>query len=623
MATTAHASYRRLATAAAAALLALLVPAAAGTAAGPVPTEFAVPGLDPGLQTLGEGLQRVVVTGGAGLAAAVRRAGGQVTQALPIVDGVAASVPAHRLPALAADPAVTAVTADRSARFEQLLGGLVGGVVDTVGGVVDGLLGTSSAGAGVGVAVLDTGVSPMPDLVGRLVHGPDLSGEGTTIDSYGHGTAMAGIIAGSGADSVNRDGGRITGVAPGAHVVAVKVAGRNGAVDVSTLLQGMHWISAYRQQFGIRVLNLSWGVPSTQDPALDPLNLAVERLWGEGITVVVAAGNSGPTKGTVTKPGDDPVVITAGALDRGSSDLPTDDSVPQWSSRGPSAAGVGKPDVVAPGRMVLSLRSYGSHIEQANPSALIAPSYIRGSGTSQASAHVAGVAAVLIGARPWLTPDQVKEVLVTTALPVAGVSSDAQGAGRVQATQAAAAVPVGLPQQRPATGLGSIEASRGGLHVIADCGGVATEIRGEIDVRCQPWDAQTWSTSEWTGDAWTGVSWKGAEWTGVSWKDVAWSDATWTGVSWKDGTWTGPSWQGSAWTGAASGPWTGVSWKSPTWSAVSWRSADWAGVSWRGTYWSSQAGEFQTAFWGKVPPVGVRLPGEPFLSGILGGLFGR
>src|SRR2546430_1059186 len=132
-------------------------------------------------------------------------------------------------------------------------------------------------GGGVGVAVIGPGASPMTDLRGRVVSGPDLSGEGTLIDTYGHGTVMAGIIAGSGADSVNNKNGAYTGVAPHATVVAVKVAGRNGAVDVSTVLQAMHWVSAYQSQFNIRVLNLSYGTPSTQNPAVDPLNYAVDR----------------------------------------------------------------------------------------------------------------------------------------------------------------------------------------------------------------------------------------------------------------------------------------------------------------------------------------------------------
>lgn len=127
----------------------------------------------------------------------------------------------------------------------------------------------------------------------------------------------------------------------------MKVAGRNGVVDVSTVLEAMHWISAYRQQYGIRVLNLSRGVASTQSLTVDPVNHAVQRLWSEGIVVVVAAGNSGSSAGTITKPGDDPVVLTVGAYNDQGDLEPNNDGIPQWSSRGPTAAGVVKPDLVA------------------------------------------------------------------------------------------------------------------------------------------------------------------------------------------------------------------------------------------------------------------------------------
>jgi serine protease AprX len=566
-------------------------------------------GLDPGLSTVGHAAQRVVVTGVGDAAEAVRHVGGQVTASLPIVNGVAAEVEADDLERLARDPAVSAVTANRQARFEDF-------VYDATT-TASNFARTSQAtaawaggnlGQGVGVAVIDTGVSPMADFTGRLVHGPDLSGEGTTVDSFGHGTVMAGLIAGSGADSATRLGGAFTGIAPRAHVVAVKAAGRNGAVDVSTILQAMHWVSAYRDQFDIRVLNLSWGVPSTQLPTLDPLNYAVERLWGEGIVVVVAAGNSGPSYGTVTKPGDDPVVLTVGALDDHGDADPLNDDVPDWSSKGPTAASVTKPDVIAPGRTVIASRSYGSAIEQGYPDAAVAPSYIRGSGTSQATAVTSGLVALLLSARPTLTPDQVKSMLRSTASPLAGVDANTQGAGRVQLAAALTAAPSGAAQPRLATGLGLLEQSRGGSHVTTLCNGVETVIQGEIDVRCSAWDPVAWTGSSWTGSSWTGVSWKGGEWTGVSWKDVAWSDATWTGVSWKDGTWTGDSWEGSTgWSGTSSSTWTGVSWKDGTWTGVSWKDSGWTSA-----LWDADHAQFLTVFWGLAPPAGRYVPGEPY-----------
>jgi serine protease AprX len=566
--------------------------------------------VDPGVPETG--VQKVIVTGaGRGLEAAITRHGGKVTARLPFVGGVAAAVPGRSLAALARERVVRAITADRQVRYESFTYDettTASNFARTSGATQAWAAG--NFGEGVGVAVLDTGVSQQNDFEGRLVHGPDLSGEGTTVDSYGHGTVMAGIIAGSGADSAGRVGGKFTGIAPQAHIVSVKAAGRNGVVDVSTMLQAMHWISAYRAQYNIRVLNLAWGVRSTQDPSVDPLNYAVQRLWREGIVVVVAAGNSGPGAGTVTKPGDDPVVLTVGAFNDEGDLEPRNDNVPSWSSRGPTAAGHVKPDVVAPGRTIVSQRSLGSHVEASYPKALMAPTYIRGSGTSQASAVASGVIALLLSARPELTPDEVKSLLTATANPLPSVGPNTQGAGRIEAGAALETTVTATVQATSATGLGSIEASRGGMNVVADCAGELTEIRGEIDVRCQPWDPAAWTASDWDGDAWTGVSWKGAEWTGVSWKNVAWSDAVWNGVSWKDGTWTGEAWAGSSWTGSGTpdSAWTGVSWKDSAWTGVSWKEGTWTTDDWT----SGSYDEFLTAWWGGKPPPGHRIPGEPF-----------
>src|SRR4051794_1450895 len=520
-------------------------------------TGLARPGhLDPGLPTTGSQAVRVVVSARPGAvtaaAQAARALGAHLGAALPIIDGFAATVAANRLTALAAQRSVIAITADRSAKLDDRTfdaSKTASAFVRSTG--ADAAWNTNNYGAGVGVAVLDTGVSDVNDLAGRVIHGPDLSGEGTSVDTFGHGTVMGGLIAGNGADSgalsLIRKGG-YTGVAPRANVIAVKVAGRNAAVDVSTVLQAMHWVAAYRNQYNIRVLNLSWGVPSTQDSNVDPLNYAVERLWRLGIVVVVAAGNAGPTSGTIRKPGDDPLVITVGAFDDNGTGSLSDDSIADWSSRGPTAAGLTKPDVVAPGRLLVATRSYGSFIESSFPTAWIGLSYIRGSGTSEATAVVSGDIALLLAARPQLTPDQVKYLLKTTAIPLPGLSPNDQGAGRVRIDGALSTGAYRAPvQQSTATGLGSIEESRGGLHVSSVCNDVATTIVGEMDVRCEPWDGTTWTGTTWTGDAWTGTTWTSDAWTGT----------TWTGT-----TWTGGTWSGGAWGGAA--PWARPTTSSPT-----------------------------------------------------------
>ncbi len=596
---------------------------ATGVAAVPVPSGTPAPlrtgaTVDPGIPS--SGVVEVVVQGrqgaAASLARSIRAAGGEVLAPLPIVDGFEVRLDAGRIDDLAGRAGVTAITLDRAIDFETIS-------YDETG-TASAFVGASRAhdawragylGQGVGVAVLDTGVSEMPDFAGRLVHGPDLSGEGRLVDSYGHGTVMAGIIAGSGADSATRTGGAYTGIAPKAHIVAVKTAGANGAADVSTLLQGMHWVSAYQQQFNIRVLNLSWGTASTQDPAVDPLNHAVQRLWKQGIVVVVAAGNTGPNAGTVMKPGDDPLVITAGAFnDSGTSSL-ADDGALSWSSVGPTAQGLMKPDLLAAGRRVVAQRSYGSTVEKENTKALLAPSYIRGSGSSQAAAVASGAAALLLSARPELTPDQVKALLTRTADPISGVSTAKQGSGRLDLAEALTATPGPAQwQQATATGLGSLDASRGGRYVQADCGGNGTLdlIKGEIDVRCEAWNGSSWSGSSWSGSSWSGSSWSGSSWSGSSWSGSSWSGSSWSGSSWSGGEWTGSSWSGDAWTGSS---WSGSSWSGSSWSGSSWSGSSWSGSSWSGGEWTTGAYEsdddlFLTAWWGPNPPAGARIPGE-------------
>jgi serine protease AprX len=543
----------------------------------------------------------------AAVAAAITAAGGVVDSELPVVNGFAAHVPAASVASLRAHAGVREVSENSTVRF-------AGNVYDdsTVASSYAKSAGAPAAwsagnlGEGVGVAVIDTGVSPHNDFAGRLVHGPDLSGEGTYVDTYGHGTVMAGIVAGSGADSAGNAQGAYAGVAPKATLVSVKVAGRNGAADVSTMLQAMHWVAAYKSQFNIRVLNLSWGTDSTADPATDPINYAVERLWKQyGIVVVVAAGNSGPELGTITKPGDDPVVLTVGAYNDGGNTSTSDDAAPGWSSRGPTAQGLTKPDVVAPGRTLVSTRSLGSTVEKENPKARVSPTYIKGSGTSQSTAVVSGLAALILKAHPDWTPDQVKYALRSTASPIPGVGVNKQGKGRVSVADAIHADVSAAPvQPMHASGLGAIERSRGTAHVYADCqqDGTWTEVRGEMDVYCQPWNGASWTGASWTGASWTGASWTGASWTGASWTGGAWSGASWTGASWTGASWTGASWTGASWTGAS---WTGASW-----TGASWTGASWTGASWTSAEYDEGEDVFLTAFFGTRPKADKHVNGE-------------
>jgi serine protease AprX len=329
--------------------------------------------------------------------------------------------------------------------------------------------------------------------------------------------------------------------------------------------------------------------------------------------VVVAAGNSGPAAATITKPGDDPLVLSVGAYDDKGDTSDGNDTVPDWTSRGPTAQGVDKPDVVAPGRTLVATRSYGSNVEQNNPKALVGASYIKGSGTSEATAVTAGLAALLLAAHPAWTPDQVKAAIKGTAVPVSGAPVGSQGAGRINLAAALQATPTSVIQVSSAQGLGSIEASRGGLHVDTDCGndGATDTIIGEIDGRCEAWSGSAWTGSAWTGSAWTGSAWTGSAWTGSAWTGSAWTNATWTGSAWTGGTWTGSAWTGSAWTGSA---WTGSAWTGSGWTGSAWTGSAWTGSAWTGSAWTGasydDATEFMTAFWGDHPKKGKRVRGE-------------
>jgi serine protease AprX len=513
--------------------------------------------LDPGLGTTGHRLARVVVSGRAGgdveVRAAVLRLGGAHLRPLPIVHGVSATVPSDALASLAKAAGVTAVTADRAVH-------LTAGTWDAslsaspyvwTSQAASTWKQTGNTGSGVGIAVLDTGVSAVQDLSGRLMQGPDLSGENNnTVDSFGHGTVMAGIAAGDGkaAGTAPR-----TGVAPGANVISVKVAGANGATDVSTVLAGLSWVGAFKDTYNIRVLNLSWGVPSTQDPTIDPLNYAVERLWGLGVTVVVAAGNSGPSAGTIMKPGDDPLVLTVGAYDDKADAYPVNDVVPAWSSQGPTAQGRAKPDLVAPGRTIIATRSPGSTVEKANPNALVGTSYIKGSGSSEATAVTSGAAALLLGAHPTWTPDQVKYALTSSTSRIAGVTASVQGAGRIQINAAVNAAP-GLPVQQfsTASGTGSLAAARGTMSPVAiTCNGVTKVLNDETTTWCAPWNSSAWTSSAWTSSAWTSSAWTSSAWTSSAWTSSAWTSSAWTSSAWTSSAWTSSAWTSSAWTSSA------------------------------------------------------------------------
>ncbi len=437
------------------------------------------------------------------------------------------------------------------------------------------------SGKGVDVALIDSGVAPVHGLTsGNVINGPDLSFDSQEPglahnDSFGHGTHMASIIAGR--DAVqNRASGyidqtRFNGIAPDARLVNVKVATSDGATDVSQVIAAINWVVENRDanDLKIRVLSLSYGTDSEQNPALDPLSHAVEAAWKAGIVVVVAGGNDGTDKPYLGMPARNPYVLAVGAEDTVGTNTTNDDVVPTWASRGTNERHV---DLVAPGVSIHGLRSPNSSIDLENSGARTGTRFLRGNGTSQATAVVAGAAALFLQKSPSATPDEVKRALTQSANPFPNSPQIYRGAGALQIGNAIkGAVPNNVQKFTPSTGTGSLELSRGSTHVVdmGDEDGAEKVLTGEYDIFGQPFNSQNWASQTNNGTTWVGGSWLGSPWTGDGWSvEGSWTGRTWTGRTWTAGNWAGRTWTGRTWTGRT---WTGRTWTGETWSGVEWK----------------------------------------------------
>jgi serine protease AprX len=450
------------------------------------------------VSSAGSDKPRAVIVQGTGAAAAVRRVGGTTTLALSLIDGVGATVPEREIARLQAQG--FAVSPDATTRVAS--DSYQSSGADTQGPSVGASPSSGAeAGQGVAVALVDTGVAQnVPDLAGRLVRSPDFSGEGDGIDHYGHGTFMAGLIAGNGTASAGSNGPLHKGIAPGATLVSIKVARADGTTSLSKVIAGIGWAVTHQDDLNIRVLNLSMGVDDVGSYRKDPLAAAVELAWSSGLTVVVSSGNAGT--GTVTSPGFDPYVLTVGAADNTASADPQQATVPSWSGSA-TFRNYAKPDVLAPGVSVISLRAPGSTIDRKFPAARVGDSYFRGSGTSMATALASGIAAIVSQSHPNAAPDDIKGAISSTARAV------------------------------PLSGLAAGEA----------------DLAAAIHAKADPaWD-QHWTTAIPNLD----FLWQKGPWSGSRWDGSRWDGSRWDGSRWDGSRWDGSRWDGSRWDGAVTG----------------------------------------------------------------------
>src|SRR5580704_896570 len=487
---------------------------------------------------------------------AVLEVGGSVQTQFHLINGVIASIPTAAAAVLDALPGIS-ITPDAQVSLQDVpesTGPHAPSDAFLTQTGASQLAAAGDTGQGVTVAVVDTGIDQLPDFSGRLIGGVDLTGGGNPFqDGYGHGTFVAGLIAGDGASS----NGQYSGEAPGANLVSIKVAGANGLTDLGTIIQGLQWAVDNQAQYQIKVLNLSLGFQSNESTVINPLDLAVSAVWDAGITVVASAGNAGPFNGTILSPGDDPLVITVGALDDMATPSPADDEMANFSSVGPTTAdGWAKPDLVTSGRSVVSLAAPGSAIDTQYPSAQVGSANFVGSGTSFSAAITSGAAALVLADNPGLTPNQVKARLLGTTTPGPVGNPFVDGHGALDAYAAATAGPMNLNQS--ATGL--IGAVLGATIPLSPDG-----------------PADTWNASLWSGVTWNQAPDGGGNWDGYTWDGADWNGWTWTSRAWNDGAWAGAAWNGEDWSSRA--------WNDAGWAGSAWNGAAWAGTAWDSSGW--------------------------------------
>lgn len=380
--------------------------------------------------------------------AEISQSGGSIKRSLPNIRGGLFTVPAAALEGIAHNPNVAYISPDRK----------VSGTLEFANPTVRADVAFNYAwnGAGVTVAVVDSGIyADHPDLKGRVVYSENFApNESVTVDEYGHGTHVAGIVAGDGTASTGRSYlYTFRGIAPKASLVSLRALDGNGQGTDSSVISAIDRAIALKNVYGIRVLNLSLGRQIQESYGQDPLCRELQAAWQSGLVVVVAAGNNGRDNsmgtsgyGTITSPGNSPYGITVGAMKDLSTAFRGDDLIASYSSKGPTLLDhVVKPDILAPGNSIAAALAPSSALAQQYPGNIVPVSYykaggantagpyIRLSGTSMAAPMVSGAAALLLQKDPSLTPDGVKAKLMKTAtknFPAISVWTDpATGAG--------------------------------------------------------------------------------------------------------------------------------------------------------------------------------------------------
>jgi serine protease AprX len=313
--------------------------------------------------------------------------------------------------------------------------------------------------------------------------------------------------------------------------VSLDVMDDTGTARTSDVIAACDWILTNKSTYNIRVANFSLHSGARNHFYNDPLDRAVERLWFSGVFVVAAAGNYGSgssPSGVLYAPGNDPFVMTVGAMDLGTSVYSTDDTSAPWSAWGYTEDGFSKPEIGAAGRYMVGPVPTSSTLVAQRADHVVAPGYMELSGTSFAAPVVAGAAAQILARHPNWTPDQVKGALMLTARPLSAAIRNSLGVGGVNA--------YGAAQLRSAPNPNLA------LRKFVTSSGPG----GELSFDAASWAAAVQANASWADASWADASWADASWSAASWADASWADASWADASWADASWAAASWADSA-----------------------------------------------------------------------------
>jgi serine protease AprX len=479
--------------------------------------------------------------------------GGTYLRELSFIDGFVATLPAKEVTRLAQSDGVNWVSLDApvistgkpdKGESDDLPNNVY---LDTLG--VRDVWAMGYTGAGIGVAVIDSGISNDSDLnINRQV---SFNPNSRSIsDVYGHGTHVAGIIGGNGTDS----NGLYKGVAPDVDLFGLKISDESGLAYESDTVDAMQWVFDNKDDYNIRVVNLSIQSTVEQSYHDSALSAAAQILWFNGVVVTAATGNwyGGNIYPLNAAPANDPFVITVGAVDEKGTTRIKDDRATTFSVWGLTQDGFFKPEIFAPGQDIYGVLSKDSSWAGQYPDRVVnidgKPEYFRISGTSMATPMVSGAVALLLQAEPDLTPDQVK-YRVMNAKNWAG-SSPYLSIYKMLTTPTTESTNQGIVPHMLLAKMALIAywSSQNGEE--------------NIDWESVDWDAVNWDAVDWDAVNWNAVNWNAVNWNAVNWNAVNWNAVNWNAVNWNAVNWNA------------------VNWNAVNWNAVNWNAVNWNAVSW-------------------------------------------